>query len=63
MGFTKRFFSKNLIKTQIDNGSTLDKIFNVDAYIFEDKISEKIYKLYLKGVKDDEIIKKMFKNG
>ena len=63
MGFTKRFFSKNLIKTQIDNGSTLSKIFNVDAYIFEDKVSEKIHKLYLKGVKEDEIIKKMFKNG
>ena len=63
MGFTKRFFNKNLIKGHIDNGFTLSKIFNVDAHIFEDEISEKIYKLYLKGLKDDEIIKEMFKNG
>ncbi|MDB4234994.1 hypothetical protein N9828_00700 [bacterium] len=57
MGFTKRFLSEDFIKVRVSNGMSMSKIFNVDALIFEDKVSVKIHKLHIEGYDDDEILK------
>jgi hypothetical protein len=55
MGFTKRYFSKELILKHIENDYPLHKYFNVDAYIFTDKESKVAYELLKKGYSDKEI--------
>lgn len=61
MGFTKRFITEELIMTRIKSGHNLTKIFNVDALIFQDKISSKIYELHMEGYEDNEIFKIIYK--
>jgi|TARA_R110000803_G_C11974513_1_gene320028 hypothetical protein len=61
MGFTKRFLNEEFIKKLVNNGTTISKIFNVDALIFEDEISSKIYKLHMEGYGDNEIFKIIYK--
>jgi hypothetical protein len=55
MGFTKRYFSKELILKHIENNFPLHKYFNVDACIFTDKPSKIAYELLMKGHSDKEI--------
>ena len=55
MGFTKRYFSKKLILTQIKLGFPLHKYFNVDAMIFDDQESQEAYKLFTEGKTDQDI--------
>ena len=57
MGFTKRFITEELIMSRIKSGHNLTKIFNVDALIFQDKISSKIYELHIKGYTDTDVFK------
>ena len=42
---------------RIKSGYNLTKIFNVDALIFQDKISSKIYELHIKGYTDTDVFK------
>ena len=55
MGFTKRYFSKKSILTQIEFGFPLKKYFNVDAMMFDDQESHQAYNLLSKGKTDEEI--------
>ena len=55
MGFTKRYFSKELILKHIEIEYPLQRYFNVDACIFTDKPSKQAYELLLKGYSDKEI--------
>jgi hypothetical protein len=55
MGFTKRYFSKELILKKIEVNYPLQKYFNADAFIFTDELSRHAYKLFIKGHSDEEI--------
>ena len=55
MGFTKRYFSKELILKKIEVNYPLQKYFNVDACIFTDEPSRLVYKLFIEGHSDEEI--------
>ena len=55
MGFTKRYFSKELILKQIENNYPLRKYFNVDTCIFTDEPSRQAYELSMEGHSDEEI--------
>ena len=62
MGFNKRFVKLDNVKEFLKNNYPLSKVFSVDALIFTDEASTKVFKLYQKGVEDKEILK-MIKNG
>jgi len=62
MGFNKRFVKLDNVKEFLKNNYPLSKVFSVDALIFTDEASTKVFKLYEKGVEDKEILK-MIKNG
>jgi hypothetical protein len=55
MGFNKRFVDKNKIETYLKGGSTLEQLFKADALIFMDSLASEVYKLYSKGVSDEDI--------
>jgi len=55
MGFTKRYFSKELILKQIENNYPLRKYFNVDTCVFTDEASLQSYELSNEGHSDQEI--------
>jgi len=55
MGFTKRYFSKELILKQIENNYPLHKYFNVDTCVFTDEASLQSYELSNEGHSDKEI--------
>lgn len=55
MGFTKRYYTAELILKQINNQYPLNKYFNVDALIFNDNVSNMAYEEYKKGKSDKEI--------
>ena len=63
MGFTKRYFSKELILKQLENNYPLHKYFNVDACIFTDEPSKQAYKLFIEGHSDDEIKEILLKDN
>lgn len=62
MGFNKKFVKLDNVKEFLKNNYPLSKVFSVDALIFTDEASTKVFKLYQKGVEDKEILK-MIKNG
>lgn len=62
MGFNKKFVKLDNVKEFLKNNYPLSKVFSVDALIFTDEASTKVFKLYQKGVQDKEILK-MIKNG
>ena len=55
MGFNKRYIGLETIKAYMKNGGviSLDKLFSekIDAFIFTDTLSHKIYEMYLNGEK------------
>lgn len=55
MGFTKRFISKEQIKTNILNKTVLTLFKNGDVFIFYDDLSHKVYENYLLGLTDQEL--------
>ena len=55
MGFTKRYYTAELILKQIKNQYPLNRYFNVDALIFNDNVSSMAYEEYKKGKSDKEI--------
>ena len=55
MGFTKRYFSKDLILKNIDSGFPLSKLFNVDAFIFNDSESQTAFRIHKNGYSDEEV--------
>lgn len=61
MTLIKRYYNKNIIFNWLVDGKKLVDIFKPDAYIFEDKISSKVFKWYLKGLNEEEIIVKLNK--
>jgi len=62
MGFTKRYFSKELILKQIENNYPLRKYFNVDTCVFTDEASLQSYELSNEGHSDKEIKKILLKD-
>ena len=62
MGFNKRFVKLDNVKEFLKNNYPLSKVFSVDALIFTDEASTKVFKLYQKGFEDKEILK-IIKNG
>ena len=62
MGFNKRFVKLDNVKEFLKNNYPLSKVFSVDALIFTDEASTKVFKLYQKGGEDKEILK-LIKNG
>jgi queuine/archaeosine tRNA-ribosyltransferase len=63
MGFTKRYFSKELILKHIENNFPLHKYFNVDACIFTDEASRQAYELSMEGHSDEEIKELLLNNN
>jgi hypothetical protein len=61
MGFNKRFVDKKVIETYLNGDSTLEKLFKADALIFMDSLASEVYKLYIKGVSDEDIKLKISK--
>ena len=55
MGFTKRFISKEQIKTNILNKTVSTLFKNGDVFIFYDDLSYKVYENYLLGLTDQEL--------
>jgi hypothetical protein len=55
MGFTKRYYTTELILSHIESGQPLKKYFNVDALIFQDDLSNRAYELYKNDKTDEEI--------
>jgi hypothetical protein len=55
MGFTKRFISKEQIKTNILNKTVSTLFKNGDVFIFYDDLSHKVYENYLLGLTDQEL--------
>lgn len=54
-------YNKRLICNRLKNGKKLVDIFKLDAYIFEDELSSKVFKWYLKGLNESEILLKIEK--
>ena len=55
MGFTKRFISKEQIKTNILNKTVSTLFKNGDVFIFYDDLSHKVYENYLLGLTEQEL--------
>ena len=55
MGFTKRFISKEQIKTNILNKNVSTLFKNGEVFIFYDDLSHKVYENYLLGLTDQEL--------
>ena len=55
MGFTKRYFSKELILKHIEINYPLSKYFNVDSLMFVDDVAHQAYKLFIEGSSDSDI--------
>ena len=55
MGFTKRFISKEQIKTNMLNKTVSTLFKNGDVFIFYDDLSHKVYENYLLGLTDQEL--------
>ncbi len=62
MGFTKRYYSKELILKQIENNFPLKMYFNVDSCIFTDELSHQAYKMSMEGHSDEEIKEVLLNN-
>lgn len=61
MGFNKRYINISTIRTYIENGYPVSKVFEADALFFMDDFSNQIYKLCLEGANNDEL-KKIVQN-
>jgi hypothetical protein len=55
MGFNKRYISEKMINEYISSQQSLEKLFNADAFIFTDEISNKVYKWFCDGLTIDNI--------
>jgi hypothetical protein len=62
MGFTRRYYSKELILKQIENNFPLKMYFNVDSCIFTDELSHQAYEMSMKGHSDEEIKEVLLNN-
>jgi hypothetical protein len=63
MGFTRRYYSKELILKQIEKNFPLQKYFNVDSCIFTDELSHQAYEMFMEGHTDEEIKQVLLKNN
>lgn len=59
MGFHKRYINSENLLNLLKNDESLKKIFNADALIFIDNLSEKIYQLHIEGMSNKEILNKL----
>jgi hypothetical protein len=55
MGFTKRYYTTELILKHIENQYPLKRYFNVDALIFYDTFASNVYNQFKNGKTDEEI--------
>ena len=62
MGFTRRYYSKELILKQIENNFPLKMYFNVDSCIFTDELSHQAYEMLMEGHSDEEIKEVLLNN-
>ncbi len=47
MGFNKKFLSEESIKSRLEMGMKLEKIFHADCLIFTDEYSYNLYENYI----------------
>jgi hypothetical protein len=59
MGFHKRYISFETLLSSLKKNESLNRIFNAEALIFTDDLSEKIYQLYNQGLTNNEILNKL----
>ena len=59
MGFHKRYISFETLLSSLKKNESLNRIFNAEALIFTDNLSEKIYQLYNQGLTNNEILNKL----
>lgn len=59
MGFHKRYINSENLLNLLKNDESLKKIFNADALIFIDNLSEKIYQFHIEGMSNKEILNKL----
>ncbi len=62
MGFNTRYVDFKTSITALENGRLKFYYGKSDALIFEDKLSSKIYDLFLEGKTDEEILSIINKN-
>lgn len=59
MGFHKRYISFETLLSSLKKNESLNRVFNAEALIFTDDLSEKIYQLYNQGLTNNEILNKL----
>jgi hypothetical protein len=59
MGFHRRYINSESLLNLLKGDESLKKIFNADALIFIDNLSEKIYELHIEGLTNKEILNKL----
>lgn len=59
MGFHRRYINSEILLNLLKGNEPLKKIFNADALIFIDNLSEKIYELHIEGFTNKEILNKL----
>ncbi len=57
MGFNKRYINYQNTLIALQSNKLKEYYGNADALIFDDNISEKVYSLFIRGKKTDEILK------
>jgi hypothetical protein len=55
MGFNKKYISEKMVNEYISTQKSLGKLFNADAFIFTDDISNKVYGWFCDGLNIDDI--------
>lgn len=55
MGFNKRFVTEEIIKKTLENNLSISKLFESDAIIFMDDVSNEVFKMVNKGISETEI--------
>lgn len=59
MGFHRRYINSEILLNLLKGNEPLKRIFNADALIFSDNLSEKIYELHIEGLTNKEILNKL----
>lgn len=57
MGINKKYINTEIIKRNINNGDSINRLFESDIIIFKDDYSYKLYQLFKQGIDENEINK------
>lgn len=58
MGFSKRIITKEQTLQHLNQGE-LDILYTGDVHVFYDDLSHQVFELYLNGIKETEIKRKL----